>query len=150
MITTKCAAGLHGHCHADGASCSCETCHLGPCTTCGADNLQRIYGGLCATCVREQAAVDRAQRRTSSCDRCGVSNAYRNPATRRNEILCTSCHLAAGESMPMVPKAAGLATTCGGTPKDDLRHVWVRVCGHRFVCSNCRTHRFDRMKEVQQ
>jgi len=42
----------------------------------------------CADCYRRGSVRDRQQ----ACDRCGQGPAFRNPAHRRNEMLCAPCH----------------------------------------------------------
>lgn len=135
-ISSLCAQGLHGFCRGDSASCACTSCHLGPCARCGAENLQKMYGELCAGCYREQ--IRSAPVAPSRCDKCGQAPAFRNPGHRRNELLCTDCHAAAGEPLSLAPSVQGLVADCHGADVSDPRHEWAHVRGNTFGCLRCK------------
>jgi NMD protein affecting ribosome stability and mRNA decay len=137
VVTRQCAEGLHGYCPGDGASCGCAHCHLGPCPACGAENLRKLYDGLCAGCYRTRAYA--APATTTACDNCGASPAYRNPVHRRNEYLCTACHAAAGETLRLAPSVQGLVASCRGADVSDPAHEWAHVRGNTFGCLRCKT-----------
>ncbi len=64
----------------------------GVCPICGeADVLLYTYNDalICATDYR---TLTRRVSRTQPCDKCGAPKAVRDPAHRRNEYLCISCH----------------------------------------------------------
>lgn len=143
IISGPCAQGLHGFCQ-DAGRCECTDCHLGPCARCGADNLLKMYDHdgerVCAGCVR--AAVKAAPAPAQTCDQCGSPGAFRNPAHRRNEYLCTACHAASGEPVVLTSSVASLAAPCKGADISDDRHSWVHIRGSRFNCL-CGSKKYD-------
>ena len=64
----------------------------GTCLVCAESNVL-VYelndNLLCAEHYRDRT---RTIKRTTPCDKCGADNAVRDPAHRRNEYLCWSCH----------------------------------------------------------
>lgn len=141
LISRPCTARMHAACKETRATCSCSSCHLGPCTGCHADNLQALYEGLCAFCAREKA---RAQPpRTTRCDNCGAVDAFRNPNNRKNEFFCIACQLDNSDSLALpIPLSAVVAPQCSEKNIDDSLHVWVHIRGTRFQC-RCGTKKFD-------
>jgi len=140
-VSARCAANLHFYCQETSSTCSCPQCHFGPCAQCGDTNLATIYDGLCASCERKR--VRNNPKRTQACDACGQSGAFRNPATRRNEYFCASCHAKTGEGVRLRPREADeLLSSCAGRDINDPAHRWVHVRGTRFQCQ-CRAVKFD-------
>ena len=136
-ISKPCMAAMHAACKGTRATCACDVCHLGPCVRCAADNLGRIFEGLCANCKRDDAKA--APPPATLCDGCGAAGAYRNPATRGSEFLCAACHVAADGRVPV---AAVHVAPCAGKDISDPAHNWQSMWGSRFQC-RCGMKKYD-------
>jgi hypothetical protein len=144
FVSRHCAAGLHGFCTVGKTGgCRCTGCHLGPCTRCGRDDLQKTFAGgtLCADCYRDRCHATPHQ--GTRCDRCNAEGAFRNPGTRRNEYLCTACHAAAGEPLALTSSVQGLVAACHGADVSDPRHEWAHVKGNTFGCVRCKVKSYQ-------
>lgn len=140
-LSRPCAAGMHAACRMSRQTCSCTSCHLGPCSICHASNLQVLYGELCASCERER--VRSSTRQTTRCDNCGAADAFRNPSNRQDEFFCIACQLDNSDSLALpVSVSALVAPQCSGKNIDDELHTWVHIRGTRFQC-RCGTKRFS-------
>jgi len=140
-LSKPCAANMHAGCRETKETCSCSSCHLGPCTVCHASNLQALYDGLCASCERER--VRQLTRQTTRCDNCGGADAFRNPNNRKNEFFCIGCQLDGSDSLALpIPVSSLVAPQCQGKNIDDPAHSWVHIRGTRFQCK-CGTKRFS-------
>lgn len=140
-VSDRCRANLHFYCRETSSTCSCPSCHFGPCVSCGDTNLATIYDGLCASC--ERVRVVNAPKPQQACDACGQVPAFRNPGHRRNEYLCVPCHKATGEPLRLRQGEAGqLLSACAGKALDDPQHLWVHVRGNRFQCQ-CGAKKWD-------
>lgn len=85
----------------------------GTCPDCGELNAilhdrEDLDEPVCADCYRRTCVRDREQ----ACDRCGEGPAFRNPAHRRDELLCVGCH---GDDGYVLGDSAMLSKLAGRT-----------------------------------
>lgn len=108
------------------------------CSSCG-DEVDTIHDGLCASCYRYQAAVERDRGpHVTPCDKCGKTPAFRNPKGIDNrDLLCSSCHLERGD----LPQDFGIIVhsfpfaKCVGADIDSPKHQWKQVRSGRWHCA---------------
>lgn len=132
LMSWHCARGNCGFC--TDIDCACTECHF-VCITCK-KGCRVVYGAQCADCVRQNAR--RSSRQPTPCDKCGGGPAYRNPALRRNEILCSACHEMDGQhvALPSVVVDQLELSPCATDDINSPTHRWLRVKGQRYRCRN--------------
>lgn len=64
----------------------------GTCSLCSDVNVLVYEINDALLCADDYRRIVRQKKQTQHCDNCGAENAVRDPAHRRNEYLCWSCH----------------------------------------------------------